>query len=151
MNKLIITMQIGRKGKDIWRLCTPYIERYAERIGADFKIHTEAQDRFKDLSFYLNKFGMLQWFPKYEQILMIDSDVFITPDAPNIFIDHPDTDTFYGVDESYTDRAHIVQPYIDKYKIDWELSEYGTPKHYNGGVWIIGNKCDMTYYLDEYL
>jgi len=151
MKRLIITMQIGDRYRPVWNLMTPIIRRYAAKINADFKIITFDNPIYKGLSFFLNKFNMFENLPNYDQMIFLDSDILITPHAPDVFEAHPKLNRFYGMDEGYTDRARIVQPYIDKYEVKWRKNEYGTYQHYNGGVWLFGNKCNLSHDLSEYL
>lgn len=153
--KCIVTMQIGKgKGtsRDIWPICTDTIQRYADKIGVEFFILKREDPFYYNTSFYMQKFQIMKFTKIYDQVLALDSDIFITPDAPNIFEVYPEIDTFYGMDEGYTAREGLVQPYIEKYEIEWVKSEYyGTYVHYNGGVYIYGDGCDLSYNIREFL
>jgi hypothetical protein len=55
----------------------------------------------------------------------LDADIMVVPDAPDIFETFNEAGVFYGMDSSYTDRAHIIQPYIDKFGLAWPTGGVG--------------------------
>jgi len=85
-------------------------KHYAEEIGADYLLLTDAYinhihptyERFR-------LFEESKWTDEYDQVLYLDSDVFIYQGSPNIFEMYPGTDEFkvcthwsnyrYGVEE----------------------------------------------------
>jgi hypothetical protein len=75
----------------------------------------------------------------YDRILLLDRDILITPNAPNIFECCPDMDTLYAFDENFPNemmnRDHIVNGI--KEGIDWPKNERGMYKYFNSGVVII--------------
>jgi len=156
MKKLITTLIVGNgKGdgfsKKIWDICIPVMKNYAAKVGADFKILSKESDKFNGTSFFMQKLTMWEELQEYDRVLCLDADMLITSLAPDVLETFDAADTFYGLDSSYTDRARIILPYVDKYKLDWPTGSYGNPRQYNGGFWLLGNKLNLEYNVSEYI
>ena len=83
----------------------------------------------------------------YDRILILDRDILITPNAPNIFECYPDMDTLYAFDENFPDEMMNRDPIVNGIKagIDWPKNERGVYKYFNSGVVIISkNFKDFT-------
>ncbi len=83
----------------------------------------------------------------YDRILLLDRDILITPNAPNIFECYPDMDTLYAFDENFPDEMMNRDPIVNGIKegIDWPKNERGMYKYFNSGVVIISkNFKDFT-------
>jgi hypothetical protein len=68
---------------------------YAQRIGADYHLVTEPVVNYLHPTY--ERFMLIEdptWTARYEQVLYLDSDIFIKPSAPNIFLEYADTTTF---------------------------------------------------------
>lgn len=100
MRRLIYQVYVGPKSK-LYDHCTASVHDYAARIGAEYCVQVapmmnirpdpftsnrskEAVDRLGYLPIYEkeNAFDLLD---RYDQIAIIDADVWIRPDAPSIF------------------------------------------------------------------
>jgi hypothetical protein len=150
MKNLISVMVIGKgKGngasRKIWDICLPTIKSYADRVGADFRIYSEEKPKFDGTSFFMQKLGQWDYLKEYDRLLCLDADIMIVPDAPDVFEAFNEPGVFYGMDGSYTDRAHIIQPYIDKF------SYPPRPRHINGGMWLMDRECNLEYDLADYI
>ena len=80
------------------------MKKYAERIGADF-IHINRRkinyNKTKNVNPVLfEKYQLYDILQNYDRALYIDSDVLITPNAPNIFDEVP-FDVIGGVFEDF--------------------------------------------------
>lgn len=75
----------------------------------------------------------------YDRILLLDRDILITPNAPNIFECYPDMDTLYALDENFSNEMMNRDPIVNGImeEIDWPKNERGTYKYFNSGVVII--------------
>lgn len=157
MKRLISVMIIGGgkgdgAGRRIWDICLPTIERYAAKVGADFRIHSTEDRKFDGTSFFMQKLGQWDYLQEYDRLLCLDADIMVVPDAPDIFEVFNEPGTFCGMDASYTDRAHILKPYADKYGIALPVGSYPpNPRQINGGVWLLDRDCDLRYDLADYI
>jgi hypothetical protein len=96
-------------------------KHYAKEIGADYLLLTDAYinhihptyERFR-------LFEESKWTDEYDQVLYLDSDVFIYQDSPDIFKMYPD---------------------LDKFKVctHWEVVRYGKADGggFNAGVFML--------------
>lgn len=102
MKRLIYQVYVGKPSR-LYDHCTQSVKTYAEKIGADYILQTEpilkirpnsirtnrsieAVERLGYLPIY-EKENAFDYLDQYNQITIIDSDVWIRPDAPNIFDD----------------------------------------------------------------
>jgi hypothetical protein len=68
---------------------------YADKHNCDFIRITQPKIKHKHPTF--ERFDLWlddSWWDKYDQIMYTDSDVFALPNAPNIFKEYPDLETF---------------------------------------------------------
>lgn len=157
MKRLISVMVMGDgKGsgaaRKIWDICLPTIERYAAKVGADFRIHDKEDRRFDGTSFFMQKLGQWDYLREYDRLLCLDADIMVVPAAPDIFETFNEPGAFCGMDESYTDRAHIMRPYVEKHGVRIPAGSYAPrPRHINGGVWLLDRRCNLQYDVSEYI
>jgi hypothetical protein len=156
MNLISVMVIGGGKGKGasrkIWDICLPTIERYAKKVGADFRIHSTELPKFDGTSFFMQKLGQWDYVKEYDRLLCLDADIMVVPDAPDVFETFNEAGVFYGMDSSYTDRAHILQPYADKFGIALPTGSYPPrPRHINGGMWLLDRHCDLRYDVTDYI
>ena len=81
MKKLIVTLNINYC-KDITDITYPYIESYAEKIDADFKVINER--KFLDFPVNIEKFQIYELSKNYDWTIFIDSDAIIHPNCPDL-------------------------------------------------------------------
>lgn len=94
--KLLVTLDINYN-KNISSLTRPYLEKYAEKIGADLKIINER--KFIDSPINMEKFQVYEMSKDYDWTIFIDSDALIHPNCPDMTeLFGKDTVTFYGID-----------------------------------------------------
>lgn len=111
MKRLIYQVYVG-KGSALYDWCTESVKAYADSIGADYIVQKEAILRIKPDPFttvrsresYEKHGGFLpiyekenafDYFDRYDQIAIIDADIFIRDGSPNIF-DSVGTDVDFG-------------------------------------------------------
>lgn len=124
MKRLIYQVYVGKRSQ-LYDHCVESVKAYAARIGADHMLQTEpilriqpnpfrsgrsreAVERLGYLPIY-EKENAFDHLDKYDQIAIIDSDVWIRPTAPNIFDDI----------KPYTEMAAVLEcmmPITDEYK-----------------------------------
>ena len=83
------------------------------------------------------------WWDKYDQIMYVDSDVFALPDAPNIFEEYPDLETFKVCHYPKFENA-VTQEQIDTFYEGLLLScklKHVIEKGFQPGVFILTKKA----------
>jgi lipopolysaccharide biosynthesis glycosyltransferase len=165
--KKVVTMLTLGGYNPMYHLSEKSIRRYAERIGADFI----KQDKFvfnvdwgissdnlrskqQRLS-WIQKFYIFDLLKKYDRILYLDSDILVTPNAPDIFEAYCDEKTIYMASESKhsSDQQDILNIFSVLGKIPhWEIdTTHHSYKYYNSGVILFSRECHLEHYfnLDE--
>ena len=170
MKRLIYQVYLGKKSK-LYDHCTQSVKEYCKRHGIDYEVQRTpilmikpdvfATNRSKES--YMKHGGFLPIYEKenafnylknYDQVAIIDADIWIRPDAPNIF-DEVGTDVdFAGVLE----RDMPVTPQYSNKIANYSRMQYGMPnlhklfdwKHesgadfYNMGMMVL-NKSIQKY------
>jgi hypothetical protein len=130
--RAVVTLSIGTFTQEMSIVTHPSLKKYAERNDADFIV--------MDRPLYVDKLKLLLYEKfqvgelldgRYDQILFIDTDVLIAPDAPSVFEICP-VDTFgFSSEESYSmsgPHKKITQEKLGE--ISW------TAPYFNTGVMI---------------
>jgi hypothetical protein len=116
MAQLIYQVYVGKRSR-LYDWCTDSVKQYAERIGADYICQRQPLLRIKPDVFSTNrskesyekhggflpiyeKENAFAHFDKYDQIAIIDADVYVREDAPDIFFDLDSKYDFGAVVES---------------------------------------------------
>lgn len=103
MSRLIYQVYVGKRSR-LYDWCTESVKAYAERIGADYICQRQPLLRIKPDIFMTNrskesyekhggflpiyeKENAFDYFDKYDQICIIDSDIYIRESAPDIFFE----------------------------------------------------------------
>lgn len=137
-DRLVITTAIGEVGDEIHRLTGPSQRAYAERVGADYVVLTDAtQDPRVPCA---EKWRYGDWVRAYPGgTLCVDADVFVTPGAPDIFAAVPPT--HIGLRDVIDHQLHLRE---------WSPTEMGPvcrsqgeeppagsdAVYWNSGVWV---------------
>ncbi len=111
---------------------------YADKYGISYFVCQIPDIRFLYPPF--EKYQCLRLFDMdYDRVLILDRDILITPNAPNIFECYPDMDTFYAFDENMPNDMMNRNPIVEGIKagIDWPKNSRGKFKYFNSGVVII--------------
>ena len=164
MKTLIYQVYVGAKSK-LYDHCTASVRAYAKRIGADYICQTapilsmrpdpfrtnrsrEAVERLGYLPI-LEKENAFDYLDRYDQIAVIDSDVWVRPDAPSIFDDvDPKVDMAAVVERDMPLTAEYRHkiigyskmqygPLVSKYSFDLDERGY---RFCNMGVMVINQK-----------
>jgi lipopolysaccharide biosynthesis glycosyltransferase len=142
MKKAVVTLCIG-EGVSSWIQYTHSpMRKYAERIGADF-IHIDTRKVNCSLTTNVNpilfeKYQLYDILETYDRALYLDSDILITPKAPDIFDSVPD-DKIGGVFEDFgmdtIDRQTKIKLVQDKLgDVKWKKG------FMNSGVFVVSKK-----------
>lgn len=89
--RAVVTLAIGREGRELLGLSGPFMERYAARIGAEFTPITERRIRHRlqwrkaRVNLHLEKFQLGDLLDTFDRILYLDADILVSPCAPDFF------------------------------------------------------------------
>lgn len=81
-SKVIYTLNIGNYAPDICAVTYPFIQRYADKIGAEFKQITER--KYPEWPVTFEKLQLYQLSEPYEWTYYIDSDALVHPDFMDV-------------------------------------------------------------------
>ena len=175
MKRLIYQVCLGQASNSaLYKKCIESVANYCEKHDIDHHVQTEAILRIKPDVFATNrstesyekhggflpiyeKENAFDWFYKgYDQIAIIDADIYIRPEAPNIFDDLSDKYDFGAVVERDMPisgaYAHKIQNYSHMQytrlnDVKWEWNDWGA-KFYNMGMMVM-NKSILDYLHGE--
>ena len=161
---LIYQVYLGEE-KKLYNHCTESVKRYAETIGADYKIltfpklritpnifRTDRRDKtggWKKLGYMaiFEKENVFDYFKDYDKCCVIDSDIWIRPGSPNIFneIDDETVASVYECDlpmnEAYAQKIKGYSTSIwSNYDYDWEWNPRTGGAFFNSGVMLYNSK-----------
>lgn len=157
MSRLIFQVTVGEV-PEFYKTCTASVARYAERIGADYKVLTEPVLKIKPLRScrsenalrlgylpIMEKQVALSYLDRYEAVAVIDADVYVRETAPDIFPQLAGA-AFAGVLErdlpllpKYREkiRRHSEGHFRPLADVDWRWNADGAA-FYNMGVMLFG-------------
>lgn len=167
MKRLIYQVYLGKRSK-LYDHCTSSVKEYCKRHGIDYEIQRTPILMIKPDVFVTNRSkesyekhgGFLPIFEKenafvylktYDQVAIIDADVWIRPDAPNIFDEVTDEYDFGGVVER---EMPITEQYRNKIvnysrmqystirNVDWKWNERTGGEFFNMGVMVLNKKIE---------
>ena len=140
MKTLIYQVYVGDNSK-LYDYCTESVRAYAERIGADYICQKEPILKIKPNPFTSNrskeaverlgylpiyeKENAFDYLDRYDRIAIIDSDVWVRPEAPSIFSEVEDEVDFAAVVER---DMPITDQYMHKI-INYSHMQYGQLIH----------------------
>lgn len=154
MRRLIYQVAVGDV-PGFYQTCIDSVAQYAERIGADHRVQREPELkiaplksarsenalRHKFLPIY-EKEVAFRYLHQYDQIAIVDADIYIRPAAPNIF--EQLTSTFAAVVErdlpatdAYADkvRKHSEGQFRSLKDVDWRWNDRGA-HYFNMGMML---------------
>lgn len=168
MKRLIYQVYTGKRSK-LYDRCTDSVKSYAESIEADYICQTVPKLRIKPDIFTSNRSkesyekygGFLPIYEKenafdllgeYDQVAIIDADIYIKPNAPDIFFELPIAYDFGAVVESsmpitneYTQKIlNYSQMQYSSLRIDWSFSPVTGFPFMNMGMMVM-NKSFKKY------
>ena len=167
MKRLIYQVYLGKRSK-LYDHCTASVKEYCKRHGIDYEIQRTPILMIKPDVFVTNRSkesyekhgGFLPIFEKenaftylktYDQVAIIDADVWIRPDAPNIFDEVTDEYDFGGVVEREMPitaqyRNKIVNysrmQYSTIRNVDWKWNDRDGAEFFNMGVMVLNKKIE---------
>lgn len=137
MNRLIFQVSVG-KPSELYKHCIKSVEAYCEKYGFEHHVLTTPKLRIKPDVFATNrskesyeKYGgylpiyekenAFEYLKDYDQVAIIDADIYIRPDAPNIFDD-------FGTDCAFGAVCEREMPLTTKYQqkiVNYSRMQYG--------------------------
>ena len=173
MKRLIYQVSVG-KPSALYKHCTESATNYCKKYGIDHFVQTTPHLRIKPDIFMTNRStesyakhgGYLPIYEKenafdcfdkgYDQIAIIDADIYIRPDAPNIF-DEFGTDHDFGacverempISGAYAMKIkqYSHMQYASLVDVDWDWRDWGA-KFYNMGM-IVMNKSIVPHFKGQ--
>lgn len=165
MKRLIYQVYIGKKSA-LYDHCTASVKEYCKRHNIDYVIQTTPILFIKPDPFLSNRSAECQARPvplpifekenaftylrSYDQVAVIDSDIWIRPDAPNIFDDFGEDYHFGAVVErempitnEYITKIHNYSKmqYSNIRKVDWKWNDRGA-EFMNMGVMLMNKSIE---------
>ena len=173
MKRLVYQVSVG-KPSALYKHCTESVTEYCKTHGLDHFVQTTPHLRIKPDIFATNRSvesyekhgGYLPIYEKenafdcfdkgYDQIAIIDADIYIRPDAPNIF-DEFGTEHDFGacverempISGAYAQKIinYSRMQYTSLHDVDWEWADWGA-KFYNMGM-IVMNKSIVPHFKGQ--
>jgi hypothetical protein len=171
MKRLIYQVYVGKKSK-LYNHCTASVKKYAKDIGVDYVCQKtpilmirpdpfttnrskDAVERLGYLPIY-EKENAFTYLKNYDQIAIIDSDVWIRPDSPNVFDTLDPSVDFGGVVERDMPILNWYKTKITNYSkmqystiknVDWDWNDRGG-EFFNMGVMLL-NKSILKYLKEQ--
>ena len=175
MKRLIYQVCLGQaQNSKLYKKCIESVADYCEKHGIDHHVQTQAILRIKPDIFATNrskesyekhggflpiyeKENAFDWFSKgYDQIAIIDADIYVRPTAPNIF-DDLGTNYDFGacverempISGAYAQKIinYSRMQYTSLHDVDWDWRDWGA-KFYNMGM-IVMNKSIVPHFKGQ--
>lgn len=167
MKRIIYQVYLGKRSK-LYDHCTASVKAYAKRIGADYEVQRTPILMIKPDVFMTNrskesyekhggflpiyeKENAFAYLKRYDQVAIIDADVYVRDDAPNIFDELPSEYSFGGVIE----RDMPITPQYKNKIAGYSKMQYGMSplnklfdwndkgaNFYNMGVMLLNKSFD---------
>ena len=118
-NEVVLTCLTKKKYK-AYRSALSSVEMYCKKYDLDLEILETP--KYSPRNFY-DKFYFYELLKKYHRVLVLDSDVLITPTAPNIFEKYNKYENFYALhinseDGDFNEGVFIVsRTHMDRFKM----------------------------------
>ena len=168
MKRLIYQVYVGKQS-NLYDFCVNSVKNYCKKYHIDHHIQRipklrirpdpfmtgrskEATDRLGYLPIF-EKENAFEFFPEYDQIAIIDSDVWIRPNSPNVFYDLKTNHDFGGVierempiNEAYRSKIqnYSYMQYSNLKDVDWKWDKNFGGEFFNMGIMIL-NKSIHNY------
>ena len=129
MNALL-TISVGEKYQKMAEVTHPSLERYAERIGAQFVVI----DEYSSSTPHFEKFQIYNMLNKYNRIIYLDTDIIVREDCPNLFEVVPYDKLGVFNEGAFIDRTMPMVEVAKQYKIS--IDKWNR-QYYNTGVMVL--------------
>jgi hypothetical protein len=174
--RLIYQVALGAAtSSKLYKKCIESVADYCEQHGIDHYVQTQPILMIKPNIFDTNrsvesyekhggflpiyeKENAFDWFSKgYDQIAIIDADIYVRPGSPNIFDDLPSNVDFGACVErdmpitgAYAQKLknYTHMQYTPLTDVQWEWKDWAGAKFYNMGMMVM-NKSIVDYFHGE--
>jgi hypothetical protein len=177
MKRLIYQVNVA-KSSNLYNHCISSVSTYCERHNIDHFVQTQPILRIRPDIFLSNrsresyeKYGgflpiyekenAFRELQKYDQVAVIDADIYIRPDAPDVFDEFKSEYAFGAVcerempiTEQYTQkimnysRMQYELLHMKKQKIDFKPNKFGY-EFYNMGMMLMNSESFLPYLKNE--
>jgi len=173
MKRLIYQVYVGKRSK-LYDHCTESVKNYCKHHGIDYEVQrspilmikpdvfatNRSKESYEKYGGYLpiyEKENAFTYLRSYDQVAIIDADVWIRPDAPNVFDELPEGYDFGAVCER---EMPLTSQYVSKIanysrmqygtikSVDWKWDNKRGGQFFNMGIMIM-NKSIQTYLRGE--
>jgi hypothetical protein len=177
MKRLIYQVNVA-KSSNLYNHCIASVSAYCEkhniahfvqtkpilRIRPDIFLSNRSRESYEKYGGFLpiyEKENAFRELRKYDQVAVIDADIYIRPDAPNVF-DEFESEYAFGavcerempITEQYTQkimnysRMQYELLHMKKQKIDFKPNTFGY-EFYNMGMMLMNSESFLPYLKDE--
>ena len=172
MKRMIYQVAVGAQSK-LYLHCIESVRQYCVKYGIEHIVQTEpilkirpdmsvtgrskeAVERLGYMPIY-EKENAFTYLHEYDQVAIVDSDIYIRPTAPNIFEDLTKEYAFGAVAERELPCAKKYKSKIRKYSkaafqhlkdVDWKWNELGA-EFYNMGMMVINSQKFLPYLKEQ--
>lgn len=129
---LVLTISIGHHYHEVSKYTLPSIQKYADKIGADFINITEFNPNF--ITQKWNKFYIHELLNEYKRIIYLDVDILVREDCPNLFEVVPYNKLGMFDEGRYVPRYEFLEQASEYYN---EPLKKWSSSFYNSGVMVI--------------
>jgi len=169
MKKLIYQVYLGGRSK-LYDYCTESVKQYAESIGADYICQKQPILRIAPNPFLNQREGktggwkkhgympifekenVFSFFDKYDRCCVVDADIYIRSDTPDIFQELDDGSAVGSVYEcdlpmnnAYADKIRSYSQMIRLFNIPWRNNQKTGYDFFNSGVMLYDSKLMLKY------
>lgn len=139
--------------EEILPLSLRSVEMYAKKHGADYMLIQDKRidwihPTFERFDLFFND----DWYEQYDNILYLDTDLIVWPDAPDIFQLYPSDKSFKVCKDRIAERvtANVHKARVQNTPLDCFDGETLRHNRFNAGVFMVNkNSADtMKKYLD---
>lgn len=166
MKKLIYQVCIGQKS-NLYEYCINSVSEYCKRIGAEHIVQREPILRIKPNPFMNQREGktggwkkygympifekenVFNYFKNYDLCCVIDADIYIKPNSPDIFENFNQQyalGSIYECDlpinDNYAQKIKNYSSMLSMFKLDWDIKPRTGHSFFNSGV-IVYNSNKM--------
>lgn len=129
---LVLTISIGEYYNKISEMTLPFLKGYADKIGADFLLINEFNEKY--ITQKWNKFYISELLNEYKRIIYFDIDIIIRKDCPNLFDIVPENKLGMFNEGRYVARYEFLEQASEYYG---EPLKKWNGRFYNSGVMVI--------------
>jgi len=164
MKRLIYQVYVGKKSK-LYDHCVASVKAYCKKYGIDHEVQktpilmikpdvfqtNRSKESYEKYGGYLpiyEKENAFAYLKSYDQVAIIDADIWIRPDAPNIFEDLEEEYAFGGVVERTMPLNSAYKSKIQNYSrmqygnlksINWKWNDLGA-EFFNMGMMVMNKR-----------